>query len=82
MVDELVQTIQLIKSADFGCALSFTAGHDEQGRFASAYFGEVPLQWIYLSYTQAVYVLYILYIFMNTMTIYCRNLFDTPYKIC
>ncbi len=26
-------------------------GYDEPGRFASAQFGEVPLQWICLSYT-------------------------------
>jgi hypothetical protein len=26
------------------CALSFSVGYDEQGRFASAYLGEVPLQ--------------------------------------
>ena len=60
-VDELVQTIQLIKSADFGCALSFTVGHDEQGRFASAYFGDVPLQWIYLSYTMYMFCIYYIY---------------------
>ena len=36
-----------------GCALSYSAGHDEQGQFASAYFGEVSHQCI------CVYVAYI-----------------------
>jgi hypothetical protein len=27
---------------------NMSAGYDEQGRFASAQFGEVPLQWICL----------------------------------
>ncbi len=30
---------------------NMSAGYDEQGRFAYAQFGEVPLQWICLSYT-------------------------------
>ncbi len=30
---------------------NMSAGHDEQGRFASAQVGEVPLPWICLSYT-------------------------------
>jgi hypothetical protein len=34
-----------------GCEPSCSASYDEQGRFASVYFGEVPLQGICLSYT-------------------------------
>jgi hypothetical protein len=30
---------------------NMSAGYDEQGRFAYVQFGEVPLQWICLSYT-------------------------------
>ena len=63
---------------------NMSAGYDEQGRFASEQFGEVPLQWICLSYTM--YMLSISnvytcisYVYVNDRTGILRVY--TPYSI-
>jgi hypothetical protein len=45
-----------------------SAGYDEQGRFASAQFGEVPRQCICLSYTMYMFSIYTVYHMYMSMT--------------
>ena len=63
---------------------NMSAGYDEQGRFASAQFGEAPLQWICLPYTMYMFSISnvytcISYVYVNDRTGILRAY--TPYSI-